>query len=215
MSFDTKFLDNYRSLNEAQRTAVDQIDGPVIVVAGPGTGKTQLLAMRVGNILRQTDTDPSSILCLTFTESAAANMTERMAAIFGPTAYQVTVNTFHGLGSEIISRHSEHFYNGAIFKPADELTAGQVVQEILAELPHSNPLTKVFNDKFTYLDKVTRAISDIKRAGLLSEEMHLLLEQNLAFCRQANPIISEIFAERITKKTIDAASSALSDLKLV
>ena len=61
MSFDTKFLDNYRSLNEAQRTAVDQIDGPVIVVAGPGTGKTQLLAMRVGNILRQTDTDPSSI----------------------------------------------------------------------------------------------------------------------------------------------------------
>lgn len=215
MSFDTKFLDNYRSLNEAQRTAVDQIDGPVIVVAGPGTGKTQLLAMRVGNILRQTDTDPSSILCLTFTESAAANMTERMAAIFGPTAYQVTVNTFHGLGSEIISRHSEHFYNGAIFKPADELTAGQVVQEILAELPHSNPLTKVFNDKFTYLDKVTRAISDIKRAGLLSEEMHLLLEQNLAFCRQASPIISEIFAERITKKTIDAASSVLNDLETI
>ncbi len=215
MSFDTKFLENYQRLNEAQRAAVDNIDGPVIVVAGPGTGKTQLLAMRVGNILRNTDTDPSSILCLTFTESAAANMTERMAAIFGPTAYQVAVNTFHGLGSEIISRYSEHFYNGAIFRPADELTTGQVVQEILAELPHSNPLTKVFNDKFTYLDKVTSAISYIKRAGLLPEELHLLLEQNLAFCRRATPIISEIFSERISKKTIASARTVLDDLETI
>lgn len=215
MSFDTKFLDNYQLLNEAQRQAVDQINGPVIVVAGPGTGKTQLLAMRVGNILRLTDTDPGSVLCLTFTESAAANMTERMAAIFGPTAYQVTVNTFHGLGSEIINRYSEYFYNGAIFRPADEITTSQVIQEILSELPHISPLAKIFNDKFTYLDKVTSAISHIKRAGLLPEELHLLLEQNLAFCRQVAPLIRDTFSERISKKTILTARNLLDNIETI
>ncbi|MGE5309992.1 MAG: ATP-dependent helicase [Sphaerimonospora mesophila] len=213
MSFDSNFSRNYQLLNAAQRSAVDRIDGPVMVVAGPGTGKTQLLAMRVGNILQQTDTEPGNILCLTFTESAAANMTERMAAIFGPTAYQVSVNTFHGLGSEIIGRYSEHFYNGAIFQPADELTTGQIIQEILAELPHSNPLSKMFNDQFTYLNKVTSAISHIKRAGLLPHELQLLLEQNLAFCHHIAPQIRETFADRISKKTIPAARTFLDSIE--
>ena len=215
MNFTTRFLENYDKLNTNQKKAVDKIDGPVMVVAGPGTGKTQLLAMRVGNILKQTDTDPSSILCLTFTESAAANMTERMTAIFGPTAYQVNVNTFHGLGSEIINRYSEYFYNGAIFQPADELTTGQIIQDILAELPYSNPLSKMFNDQFTYAGKVTSAISHIKRAGLLPEELQLLLEQNLAFCSQIAPFIKETFTDRISKKTILAGRTLLEHVETI
>ena len=65
-----------------------------MVVAGPGTGKTQLLAMRVANILRQTDVLPSNILCLTFTEAAATNMVERLSTIIGADAYKVEINTF-------------------------------------------------------------------------------------------------------------------------
>ena len=59
----------YGALNAAQKKAVDTIDGPVMVVAGPGTGKTQVLALRIANILVKTDTDASSILSLTFTRS--------------------------------------------------------------------------------------------------------------------------------------------------
>ena len=65
-------------LNPDQRQAVDQIEGPVMVIAGPGTGKTQLLAARIGNILRLTDTDPREILCLTYTEAGATAMRQRL-----------------------------------------------------------------------------------------------------------------------------------------
>jgi len=59
-----------QALNKAQHQAVDTIDGPVMVVAGPGTGKTELLSVRVANILKQTDALPQNILCMTFTDSA-------------------------------------------------------------------------------------------------------------------------------------------------
>jgi len=134
------FLDGYNKLNDAQKSAVDQTDGVVMVIAGPGTGKTQLLAMRVANILHKTDTNADNILCLTFTENAAANMTERLANIIGADAYKVAVHTFHGFGSEIISRHGEHFFAGANFRPADDITTAEIISEILANLPHDNPL---------------------------------------------------------------------------
>ncbi|HSX45874.1 MAG TPA: UvrD-helicase domain-containing protein, partial [Candidatus Saccharimonadia bacterium] len=64
---DEDFKAAYKRLNVAQKQAVDAIDGPVLVVAGPGSGKTELLSLRVANILQKTDTDASGILCLTFT----------------------------------------------------------------------------------------------------------------------------------------------------
>jgi DNA helicase-2/ATP-dependent DNA helicase PcrA len=80
----------YDRLNDAQRQAVDQIEGPVLVIAGPGTGKTQLLSLRIANILNKTDTLPENILCLTFTDSAAQTMRERLSDIIGQAAYGVT-----------------------------------------------------------------------------------------------------------------------------
>ncbi|MET0241947.1 MAG: UvrD-helicase domain-containing protein, partial [Flavitalea sp.] len=60
-----KFLETYASLNEQQKIAVDTIEGPVMVIAGPGTGKTQILSARIGKIMLETDTNPDNILCLT------------------------------------------------------------------------------------------------------------------------------------------------------
>ena len=79
MSFETR----YSRLNDAQKKAVDTIDGPVMIVAGPGTGKTELLSVRIANILKKTDTLPENILCLTFTESGQAAMRERLVGIIG------------------------------------------------------------------------------------------------------------------------------------
>ncbi|MDR0957101.1 MAG: UvrD-helicase domain-containing protein, partial [Candidatus Nomurabacteria bacterium] len=67
MDYNKIFQKKLGELNKSQRDAVDKVDGPVMVVAGPGTGKTQLLAMRVANILRETDASPQNVLCLTFT----------------------------------------------------------------------------------------------------------------------------------------------------
>ena len=69
MDYEAEFSRRLKGLNAQQRQAVDIISGPLMVVAGPGTGKTELLAVRAANILHQTDADPSNILCLTFTDS--------------------------------------------------------------------------------------------------------------------------------------------------
>ena len=67
ISYNRGFEQTLASLNVAQRAAVEQIEGPVLVVAGPGTGKTHILTTRIGQILMQTDSQPHNILCLTFT----------------------------------------------------------------------------------------------------------------------------------------------------
>ena len=89
-SFDTL----YSNLNREQQLAVDRIDGPVLVIAGPGTGKTQILGARIGRILIDTDTDPSNILCLTYTDAGVIAMRRRLLSFIGPDAYKVNIYTF-------------------------------------------------------------------------------------------------------------------------
>ena len=93
----------YKRLNTAQKKAVDTIDGPVLVVAGPGSGKTQVLTLRVAKILTETDMRPSNILCLTFTDSASHNMRERLTIFMKDDAYRVSIHTFHNLCTSIIN----------------------------------------------------------------------------------------------------------------
>src|SRR6185369_2633007 len=99
------FEQEYKKLNKAQKEAVDAIDGPVMVVAGPGTGKTQILALRIGNILLKTDTKADSVLCLTFTNSAVGAMKERLTRYIGDTGSEVGVFTFHSFGMKVIGEH--------------------------------------------------------------------------------------------------------------
>lgn len=206
------FAKKYAELNADQKRAVDTIDGPLMVIAGPGTGKTQLLSMRVANILRKTDVNANNILCLTFTESGATNMTERMALLFGPDAYRVAVHTFHSFGSEVINHNGQYFYEGAYFHAADDLTSNEVLEEILETLPHSSPLASRMNGQFTYLNDLASGISALKKSGLAPGEVSQVLEQNLKFCDFANPILRTVFADRIGKKTLDSAMAALSQI---
>ncbi|MEK7145402.1 MAG: UvrD-helicase domain-containing protein, partial [Patescibacteria group bacterium] len=74
MRNEENFLKLYRQLNTEQKAAVEAIEGPVFVVAGPGTGKTTVLTLRIANILQKTDTPPDAILALTFSDSGAATM---------------------------------------------------------------------------------------------------------------------------------------------
>lgn len=198
----TEFTESYKALNAAQREAVDTIEGPVLVVAGPGTGKTQLLGMRAANIVRQTDTLPSNILCLTFTESAATAMRQRLIDLMGPEGNKIAVHTFHSFGSEIISNNPEHFYNGARFTPADELTSYEMLRDIFEALPHSSPLAKTMNGEYTSLKSAQIAISHLKRAGLLPEELLTVLDHNHAFCEFAEPFLADAFAARFSKKDL-------------
>lgn len=190
-------------LNSAQKKAVDTVEGPVVVIAGPGTGKTELLSMRVANILKKTDTLPENILCLTFTESGAATMRQRLTDLMGKSGSYVAVHTFHSLGSEIISSHPDHFYNGASFRPADELTIHTILQGIFKKLPHDNPLAAKMNDEFTYLNKTKNTLSDFKRSGLITDEIQKILTHNQQFIDFIEPEITRFFDRPIHVSMID------------
>ncbi len=97
----------YKGLNKAQCDAVESLDGPVMVVAGPGTGKTQILALRIGNILKKTDTSPDSILCLTFTNSGVSAMKERLEKYIGGRSKDVRISTFHSFAYDLIEKNYE------------------------------------------------------------------------------------------------------------
>lgn len=208
----SEFEKRYKALNVNQKKAVDTLDGPVMVVAGPGTGKTELLSVRVANILQKTDTLPQNILCLTFTDSAATNMRERLEKLLGPDAYKVAVHTFHSFGSEIINRYGEYFYQGARFRPADELSSYDILSDLLEKLPYDNPLSSKMNDRFTHLGDIQITISELKRGGLNPDELDSILEHNDAFLTWVKPKLAEIFAEKISKKTVLVAQQLIGKL---
>ena len=199
----TTFTERYKKLNKEQQAAVDAIDGPLLVVAGPGTGKTELLSMRAANILRQTDALPENILCLTFTESGANAMRSRLANIIGPAAYKVAIHTFHGFGTEIVNQNRDYFYHGAEFQPADDIARHEIFTSIFDELDYSNPLATKFNGEYVHLKDTAQAMSELKQAGLTSDELLTIITANEALLDEIEPALSAIFANKLSISMLD------------
>lgn len=191
----------YANLNKAQKQAVDTIDGPVMVIAGPGTGKTELLSVRTANILQKTDTLPENILCLTFTDSGANAMRERLAEIIGKDSYKVAVHTFHSFGTEVINQNGQYFYQGAHFMPADELSGYEIVSDIFKQLKYNSPIASKLNNEYTHLSDSIKIISELKKSGLTSDELLIILDENDAVIEKTEQLLSPLFADRITKET--------------
>jgi DNA helicase-2/ATP-dependent DNA helicase PcrA len=208
-----KFEEAYAKLNPAQKAAVDTIDGPVMVVAGPGAGKTEILSLRVANILRRTDMSPSNILCLTFTDSAAVNMRKRLSGLMGNTAYRVAISTFHSFGTDIIHSFPEHFFGGASLLPSDSLASIKILENIFSELPHSDSLSSLYEGTFAYLSDTQSAISHLKKGGLSPAEFRAVLDQNAKVFDYANQSVGDAFAERISKKSFEKAHALVKTLR--
>ena len=207
------FKKAYEKLNPEQKKAVDTIEGPVLVVAGPGSGKTEILSLRVGNILLNTDTRASNILCLTFTESAASNMRDRLAKLIGAEAYHIAIYTFHSFAIEIMRRYPEYFYGGAFFTPADPVSQIDVLEAIIEDLPHENPLRSFHPDQgFVYRSAIQSAIRDLKSAGLSPDAFCDLLKQNKKDLPEINNILQKGFSERLSLKSIQNYKDAVQKL---
>ena len=127
-----EFEQQYKRLNSAQKKAVDTIEGPVMVIAGPGTGKTTILTLRIANILKKTDTPPDGILALTFTDSGAKAMQERLIGTIGKAAYYVRISTFHSFCSAVIQEFPDKFPLTSNAEPLSDLERVEIFQQILS-----------------------------------------------------------------------------------
>ncbi len=209
------FDSEYSKLNSAQKQAVDSIDGPLLVIAGPGTGKTQLLSMRVANILRLSDVSPRNILCLTFTDSAATAMRERLLGLIGIDAHKVAIHTFHSFGVEVINQYPEYFYSSARFSPSDDVTQVEIINSILAKLDHDSPLASTMNNRFIYLKPIKSAIDYLKKSGLNSEDLRSILAANESDIAEIEPKIAAVFNQgRISKSMLPKLADVASKITI-
>jgi DNA helicase-2/ATP-dependent DNA helicase PcrA len=187
------FKKAYKELNPSQREAVDTIYGPVLVIAGPGTGKTQLISTRVGHILEATDTLPQNILCLTFTEAGATAMRERLIKLLGQAAYDIRISTYHAFGSELLRNYPEYLEESDL-EPTDEVGRIEILRGILAKLPYDNPLKFAEN----YMRDIISFISDSKRALLTPKAVIKIADDNLAFLDDLNKQTQSTLSQLIT-----------------
>lgn len=173
----SNFTNSYKRLNPSQKKAVDTIEGPVLVIAGPGTGKTQVLTTRIANILDKTDTNPDSILALTFTDSGVKAMKERLVSIIGPTAYYVNIHTFHSFASDIIKANPDEFAFSYTLEPLADIERVSLFKNIL---DHGNfKAIKPFNAPYLYLSTLIKKIKDLKREGISPDDYKKILKQEL------------------------------------
>ena len=187
------FEERLKKLNAAQREAVDATDGPVIVVAGPGSGKTELLSLRIANIIYKGLAKPDEILCLTFTESATKNMLDRLTKVIGATAYKVPIFTFHAFCTEIISKYPEHFFDAHRFEPIAELKQNEILESIFKNLRYGNPIFVYHEERgYAYFNDVKTRIQNFKEAGLSPREVKEKLEKNRGELEILKPILEKV-----------------------
>jgi DNA helicase-2/ATP-dependent DNA helicase PcrA len=169
-----EFEDAYKKLNAEQREAVDAIDGPVFVIAGPGTGKTQVLTLRIAQILQKTDSTPESILALTYTESAAREMRERLSRSIGSTATRVRFHTFHGFAQSLITRYPDHFPRIVGAQIATDAERAELIDAAL--LNAEVKLLRPFGDPLYYHAAAKASIATLKRENVTPEVLRERVE---------------------------------------
>lgn len=203
------FQNTYSQLNPEQRIAVDTIEGPVMVMAGPGTGKTQVLATRVANILKQQDIDPQNILALTFTDSAAQNMRERIVSMIGTDGYYVNIMTFHAFASEVISQYPEKFPIEKGSEPLSDFERFEIFESLIldSDLEDLKPL----NAPLYYIKHIISQVSALKREYITPEKFENILDAEEKILATA---IEEYWAQEqakadVGKKAKTKLSSAL------
>ncbi|MDP3794501.1 MAG: ATP-dependent helicase, partial [bacterium] len=162
------FAQQHAALNAAQREAVSAIEGPVMVVAGPGTGKTRVLTLRIANILHKTGVRPEAILALTFTETGASEMRRRLAELIGAASYHLHIFTFHGFCNEVIGRYPESFPGLAGRTATDEVEQIDILEAAFRTLELA--LLKPFGDPLHYVRPARTAIGSIKREGVSPDD---------------------------------------------
>jgi DNA helicase II / ATP-dependent DNA helicase PcrA len=210
-----KFQTELDRLNPAQRQAADTIEGPLLIVAGPGTGKTQTLALRLANILKKTQAKPHNLLALTFTEAAAINLKKRLAGIIGSDAYGIMATTFHAFCSRLHSTFPSEFASTRERVAIDELRQRQLFQSIL---------TKGGREKFEllaplrapdlYLYDLSRAVSDLKREGISPTHLREILQNEKTELDQEdriNPRTQKPYGKILTKEKQLAKNFELAD----
>lgn len=181
----------YEGLNPEQAAAVRHDEGPLLVVAGAGTGKTQVITRRIARLVQEGKAKPSQILALTFTDKAAREMADRLEGLIGWDAVQVPVMTFHAFGTEILRNYASHIkrsVRGGLLNDT---------QKTLLLFQHIERITLSYyggdNGLYEFLEGVTRFIGNLQNDGVD-------LEKYGAYVRELSINRGELHAQDVAEQ---------------
>ena len=174
--FKSIYQEEYEKLNKQQKQAVDSVEGPVMVIAGPGTGKTQILSRRVANILTNYHTNPEEIVCLTYTEAGASEMLDRLEGLIGEDGRKVRVSTIHAFCSELILANSKLF--GEESKIITTAAKYEILKEIMDEyITEDSPFYKNSGNRYSSKDQLLELFTKIKRENIDKDDFKIKIDE--------------------------------------
>ncbi len=197
---------NYlNELNEIQRDAVTTTDGPVVVIAGPGSGKTRVLTYRIAHLIN-IGIPPWQILSLTFTNKAAREMKERIQTVVGSKAQKVWAGTFHSLFARILRYEAHHLGFPNDFTIYDSDDSKSVINEILNQMGL---------DKKTYVPNMIRSRISSAKSNLITPKNYAVNDELMTYDRMNRiPMLHAIY-DRYVRKCLRSGAMDFDDLLLM
>lgn len=209
-----KFETEYKRLNIEQREAVESIYWPVMVVAGPWTGKTQIIALRVVNIIKKTWLNPNNILITTFTDAWVIAIRKRLIDFLWSEAYKVTVSTIHSLSADIIKTFPEKFIEYKASNLVDDVDGYEIIKGIIDDLDLEFLVSQY--DKYYYLQTIKSKISTLKQEWVSPEKLQIAIDkqiiENIEILWEIKPTLKKY---ETTKWKQEANINKLSELKTI
>ena len=226
MSIATAITQHYPELNDAQRAIVGHLDGPVLVIAGPGSGKTYSIVLRALNLLLLEKAHPRQLALCTFTEKAAFEMRDRLATAARKVGYtgdlsELTVSTIHSFCNRVLTQHRHRTELGHSFDTLDDLTQLLFIFEHFDEIigPPENGLFLLrWKTRWTaiegarsYFDKITEELVDPKE--LTGSVDPFLVAIGNAYCRYERALLDAnrtdfAHLQRLVYDLLDDSSTA-------
>jgi len=203
-------------LNAEQIQAVKKIEGPVMVIAGPGTGKTQILASRIAEILKSTDSKAQNILCLTFTDAGTVAMRQRLVSLIGGEAHRISVHTFHSFCNRVIQENPEHF-NYRNLQALGDLDKLEILSQIANELEEDHPLKMMKGNVQYLIPKLSKLFDWMKRENYSASEMTDLCEKRRVEIYESDQFVYKVNTKNGAKgelnmRLVDNEERQLNDL---
>lgn len=163
-------------LNKEQKEAIEYLDGPLLITAGPGTGKTQLLSERAANIMQKKRIPGESMLILTYTNAAAKSVKERLAKIVGFDGYRISAETFHGFANSIIldSEEASSYIRERI--QMTDLERIKCLEYIVDKFTKNVKELRPFGYPYLYISEIAKRISELKTEGITPDEFEKSLK---------------------------------------
>ncbi|RKW20744.1 ATP-dependent helicase [Candidatus Gracilibacteria bacterium] len=212
------FEKEYNFLNKEQKEAVDKIYGQIMVVAGPGTGKTQIIGLRTANIILKTGVNPENILITTFTDAGVIAIRKRLTKFLGHEAYKVGVSTIHSFSQDVIKTFPEKFIEQKTGTAIDTVDALEILKKILDDLIEKKEIQELTSDydKYYYLRTIESKISVLKNEGTSPETFKIAIDkQQIDYEEELSQIKPTLKKYETTKQKQEKHIKKLEELRKI